>query len=77
MAKKKSNKNLLKATRELLEEYLEKTSKDKEIEYPEDTVKIDDLDKQETLTRIYEITDRILKKIAASGRPTIELPSRS
>ncbi|MFX1444930.1 MAG: hypothetical protein ACFFHV_16080 [Promethearchaeota archaeon] len=78
MAKKKTSQNWdFKATKSLLQEYLEKRTEKKDITLPEDTIKIDDLNKKETLNRIYELIDNVIAKIYASGRPTIELPSRS
>jgi len=78
MAKKKTSQDWdFKATKSLLQEYLEKGTEKKDIKLPEDTIKIDDLNKKETLNRIYKLVDKVIAKIYASGRPTIELPSRS
>ncbi|MHA1437664.1 MAG: hypothetical protein ACTSPD_08800 [Promethearchaeota archaeon] len=79
MAKKNlSKKNFdLKATKDLFQEYLERGIEKKEIELPKDTVKIDDLNRKQTLQRIYEITDEIIEKIYNTGKPSIELPSRA
>ncbi|TFG26771.1 MAG: hypothetical protein EU532_09040 [Promethearchaeota archaeon] len=78
MAKKeKANDWDLKSTKDLFHEYLEKGSEKKEIKLPEDTIKIDDLNRKETINRIYKLVDNVIKKIYATGRPTIELPSRT
>ena len=78
MAKKEKSQNWdFKATKTLLQEYLTKGTEKKDIILPEDTIKIDDLNKKETLNRIYKLVDSVIAKILASGRPTIELPSRS
>ncbi len=67
----------LKETKNLFKEYLKRGIEKKEIKLPEDTIKIDDLRRKETLNRIYKLVDNVIKKIYATGRPTIELPSRS
>jgi len=77
MAKKKKNEYDLKATVDLLNEYLKQGSDKKGITLPKDTVKIDDLNRKDTLKRLYDLTDEVIRKIIATGRPTIELPSRS
>jgi len=78
MSKKAKTLNWdLKETKNLFKEYLERGSEKKEIKLPEDTIKIDDLRRKETLNRIYKLVDNVIKKIYATGRPTIELPSRS
>lgn len=78
MAKKKKSQEWdLTATKNLLQEYLKKGSEKKEIKLPEDTIKIDDLNRNETLDRIYKLVDSVIAKIYATGRPTVELPSRS
>jgi meiotic recombination protein SPO11 len=78
MAKKKINQNWdFKATKNLLQEYLEKGTEKKAIKLPEDTIKIDDLNRKETLNRIYKLVDSVIEKIYRTGKPTIELPSRS
>ena len=78
MAKKEKNINYdLKAAKDLLKTYIEQAHEQKRITLPEDTVKIDDLNKSETLARLYDLTDRVIEKIYQTGRPTIELPSRS
>ncbi len=78
MAKKKTDQKWdFKATKTLLQEYLAKGTEKKDINLPDDTIKIDDLNKKETLNRIYKMVDGVIAKILSSGRPTIELPSRS
>lgn len=67
----------LQAAKELYLEYLEKGKVKKDIILPPDTVKIDELNRRETLNRLYKLVDRVLEKIYISGRPSIELPSRS
>ena len=78
MAKKKNNEVYdLKAAKELYIEYLESGKEVKKIDFPPDTVKIDDLNKKEMYDRLYKLVDKILEKIYITGRPSIELPSRS
>jgi meiotic recombination protein SPO11 len=78
MAKKQSPlKWDLKATKELFNEHLEKGSIKKRIELPEDTIQIDDLNRKETIERLYDLIDSIIEKIRLDGRPTIKLPSRT
>ena len=78
MAKKKNNEVYdLKAAKELYIEYLERGKEVKKIDFPPDTVKIDDLNKKEMYDRLYKLVDKILEKIYITGRPSIELPSRS
>jgi meiotic recombination protein SPO11 len=78
MAKKQKNTEFnLQAAKELYLEYLEKGKVKKDIILPPDTVKIDDLNRRETLNRLYKLVDSVLEKIYKSGRPSIELPSRS
>ena len=78
MAKKKIYQKWdLKSAKDLLNEYLEKGSEKNEIILPEDTIKIDDINKKETLQRIYKFVDSIIEKIYVTGRPTIQLPSRT
>ncbi|NHJ21729.1 MAG: hypothetical protein EAX91_12350 [Candidatus Lokiarchaeota archaeon] len=78
-SKAESKKWDIKEAKKLFQEYLNKGLEEekKEIKLPEDTVKIDDLNKKQTLERIYELTDSIIEKIYATGRPSIELPSRT
>jgi len=78
MAKKQNNNVYdLRAAKDLYFEYLERGKEKKEIDLPPDTVKIDDLNKKEMLDRSYKLVDRVLEKIYTTGRPSIELPSRS
>jgi len=78
MAKKQNSIEFnLQAAKELCLEYLERGKVKKDITLPPDTVKIDELNRRETLTRLYKLVDRVLEKIYISGRPSIELPSRS
>jgi meiotic recombination protein SPO11 len=67
----------LKAAKELYMKYLEKGKIKKDIILPPNTVKIDDLNRKETLSRLYKLVDDVLEKIYKSGRPSVELPSRS
>lgn len=76
MAKKKNVPDL-KATIELLNDYIEKGAEKREINLPKDTVKIDDLSRKATLLRLQEVVEDVIEKILVTGRPTIELPSRS
>ncbi|MFW9896029.1 MAG: hypothetical protein ACFFD7_09530 [Candidatus Thorarchaeota archaeon] len=78
MAKKQNKTDFnLKAAKDLYLEYLERGKVKKDIILPPDTVKIDDLNRRETLNRLYTLVDQVLEKIYTSGRPSIELPSRS
>ncbi|MFX1455767.1 MAG: hypothetical protein ACFFDB_10375 [Promethearchaeota archaeon] len=78
MAKKQNKTDFnLKAAKDLYLEYLERGKVKKDITLPPDTVKIDDLNRRETLNRLYTLVDQVLEKIYTSGRPSIELPSRS
>ncbi|MFX0179993.1 MAG: hypothetical protein ACFE78_07365 [Candidatus Hodarchaeota archaeon] len=78
MAKKKVNRRYdLKSTKELYHEYLERGQKIKDFEQPESTIKIEDLSRNNILDRIYKLTDDIIQQIYNTGRPSIELPSRS
>ncbi len=67
----------LKATRELYKQYMEEKNIKKEFQLPEDTIKIDDLKRNDTLGRLYKIIDKLLANIYSTGRPSIKLPSRS
>jgi len=67
----------LQAAKELYLEYLDRGKIKKDITLPPDTVKIDELNRRETLNRLYKLVDSVLEKIYISGRPSIELPSRS
>ena len=78
MAKKNQNKNWdLKAAKNLFNDYLEKGIEKKEIPLPEDTIKIDDLNRKKTLERVYHLVDDIIERIYDTGKPSILLPSRS
>ena len=78
MAKKPTIKKWdLTATKELYKQYLQEKNIKKEFKLPEDTIKIDDLHRNETLERLYKIIDNVLTKIYSTGRPSIKLPSRS
>jgi meiotic recombination protein SPO11 len=78
MAKKKSSPNWdLRAAKDLFSEYLEKGREKKKINLPPETIQIDDLSRKKALKRLYALTDSIIEKIYATGRPTIELPSRT
>ncbi|NVM38209.1 MAG: hypothetical protein HWN81_21625 [Candidatus Lokiarchaeota archaeon] len=76
---KNQNNNVynLQAAKDLYLEYLEKGKEKKDIDLPLDTVKIDDLNRKEMLDRLYRLVDNVLEKIYHTGRPSIELPSRS
>ncbi|GAH11045.1 unnamed protein product, partial [marine sediment metagenome] len=69
----------LKAAKKLFQEYLIRSigEKKKEVKLPENTVKIDNLNRQQTLERIYKLTDSIIDMIYEDGRPSIKLPTRS
>lgn len=79
MSKKKTENWDLKSAKELIQETFKKKdiADEKSISLPENTIKIEDLEKKNALNRIYDVVDRILEKIYKSGRPTIKLPSRS
>ncbi|TFF88930.1 MAG: hypothetical protein EU548_08275, partial [Promethearchaeota archaeon] len=77
MAKKNELKSELKATKELLRRCLEDEIQKGNMDLPEDTVKIEDLNRRKTLERIYGLIDDIIENIYSTGKPTIELPSRS
>jgi len=68
----------LKATKELFQQFLKRTREiDKKTNLPEDTVKIDELNRQEVLERIYRVVDSIIEKIYNTGKPYISLPART
>ncbi|MFX0032467.1 MAG: hypothetical protein ACFE8E_02450 [Candidatus Hodarchaeota archaeon] len=77
MAKKIKKDYDLKATKQLYFDYLEMGKQNKEFKQPADTIKIEDLSRNKILNRIYTLTDNIIEQIYNSGRPSIELPSRS
>ncbi len=76
MAKKQLNYDL-NATKELFKEYLNKGIEKKQAQLPENTVKIDDLTRKSVLERLYKLIDDVISKIKKTGRPSIQLPSRS
>lgn len=76
MAKKQNNYEL-KATKELFKEYLNRGKEKKQVQLPENTVKIDDLNRKNALERLYKLVDDVIDKINKTGRPSIKLPSRS
>jgi meiotic recombination protein SPO11 len=68
----------LKATKKIFEDFLKKKDEDKKkVELPEETIKIDDLNKKQTIKRIHSLVEQIIEKIYEDGRPTIKLPSRT
>ncbi len=77
--KTESKKWDIKEAKKLFQEYLEKGLEEekKEAILPENTVKIDDLNKKQTLERIYKLTDSIIEMIYENGRPSIKMPSRT
>ena len=75
--KGKSKEWDLKAAKKLFNDYLEKGNENKPFELPPDTVKIDDLKRKAALERLYLLTDEVLEKIYDTGRPSIQLPSRT
>lgn len=78
MSQKQETKNFdLKAAKDLFNEYIKEGQKKTKIELPLDAVKIDDLNRREIQTRVYKLVDDVLTQIYDTGRPTIQLPSRS
>ena len=78
MSQKQKNKSFnLKAAKDLFNEYIDKGQIKENIELPNDVVKIDDLNRKEVLSRLYKLVDDVLTKIYVTGRPSIQLPSRS
>ncbi len=78
MSQKQKKKSFdLKAAKDLFNEYIEKGQVKTKIEFPIDVVKIDDLNRKEVLSRLYKLVDDVLTKIYTTGRPSIQLPSRS
>ena len=78
MSQKQKKKSFdLKAAKDLFNEYIEKGQVERKIEFPIDVVKIDDLNRKEVLSRLYKLVDDVLTKIYTTGRPSIQLPSRS
>ncbi|MFW9971219.1 MAG: hypothetical protein ACFFDF_13585, partial [Candidatus Odinarchaeota archaeon] len=76
MAKKENNKEL-KAARTLFNHYLEKGREDKQVDLPNGTVKVDDLNRKQTIERLYKVVDNVISKIYNTGRPSIQLPART
>jgi meiotic recombination protein SPO11 len=76
MIKKQTNYDL-KATKELFKNYINKGTEIKQVKLPENTVKIDDLNRKNMLDRLYKLIDDVIDKINKTGRPSIQLPSRS
>jgi meiotic recombination protein SPO11 len=74
---KKENKNELKAARDLFISYLEKEKEEKLIDLPKGTVKIDDLNRKQTIERLYKLVDNVITRIYNTGRPSIYLPART
>ncbi|MFX1377837.1 MAG: hypothetical protein ACFFA4_01980 [Promethearchaeota archaeon] len=74
---KKENKKELQAARELFNSYLEKGKEEKLFELPNGTVKIDDLNRKQTVERLYKLVDNVITQIYNSGRPSIHLPART
>jgi meiotic recombination protein SPO11 len=73
MAKKKIYQKWdLKSAKDLLKVYLEKGSEKNEINLPEDTIKIDDINKKETLQRIYKFVDSIKNDLLLLGKQILE-----
>lgn len=66
----------LKATKKLLKEKLDENIKE-DIELPKNTIKIDNLTRDEALERLYDIIDDIIEQINKTGKPKIELPLRT
>jgi meiotic recombination protein SPO11 len=64
------------STRKLLEKTLDEETEE-DIELPEGTIKIDNLDRNDALERLYDVIDEVIRKIYRTGRPTIKLPSRT
>ncbi len=78
MAKKENGMHYdLKAAKKLFLEYINRKTEKNENILPPDTVKIDNLNSAGVLERLYKLIDNILGKIYDTGRPSIELPSRS
>jgi meiotic recombination protein SPO11 len=67
----------LKAAKQLFNEYQSKRKQVKKINLPPDTVEVDDLNRTETLNRLYEIVDNLIEMIYANGRPSLAMPSRT
>lgn len=78
-SKTESKKWDIKEAKKLFQEYLERGLEEekKEAILPKNTVKIDDLNRKQTLERIYKLTDSIIEMIYENGRPSIKMPSRT
>jgi len=78
-SKTESKKWNMEAAKKLFQEYLKKSieEKKKEVKLPENTVQIDNLNRKQTLERIYKLTDSLIDMIYENGRPSIKLPSRA
>jgi len=78
MAKKKKNDiNVLKAANDLFNEYQERKDILKDIILPEDTVLVEDLNRNKTLDKLCKVIDDIIETIYATGRPSLQLPART
>jgi meiotic recombination protein SPO11 len=78
MGKKANEKTYdLKAAKQLFRDYLEKGQQIQDFVHPEGTIKIDNLNKKQTLNRIHLLIDDIIEQIYKTGRPSIKLPSRA
>ncbi|NHJ23594.1 MAG: hypothetical protein EAX89_03400 [Candidatus Lokiarchaeota archaeon] len=80
MASKSNKKEWdLKETKKLFQDYLKKGQDEikKQVKLPENTVKIDDLSRKKILERIHQLVDSIIEMISESGRPSIQLPSKT
>ena len=62
MAKKQISYDL-KAAKELFNEYLNKGTEKKQVQLPENTVKIDDLNRKNALDRLYKLIDDVIDQI--------------
>jgi meiotic recombination protein SPO11 len=69
----------LKETKKLFQDYLKKGQAEvkKQVILPENTVKIDDLPRKKILERIHQLVDSIIEMISETGRPSIQLPSKT
>jgi meiotic recombination protein SPO11 len=75
---KQSKKTLdLKAAKDLLQKKLNDLQEEKSINLPEDVVQIDNLNRRDALNNLYGIANDLIEQIQNSGRPVLEIPSRS
>ncbi len=75
---KQTKKTLdLKAAKDLLQKTLNDLQDEKSINLPEDVVKIDNLNRKDALNNLYGIVNDLIEQIQISGRPVLEIPSRS